>query len=123
MQLPEIPDDDADFTPDLARKIVGRYQEIITNCLSAQSNTHDAYREMSARALLAETHLKEARRVHTTPTAWLVTAGDGYERHLIDNEQEAKKIERELNENGWNDVTRLPLFTVRLPAELDMKGD
>ncbi len=27
--LPTIPDEDADFTPDLARKIIGKYQEII----------------------------------------------------------------------------------------------
>ena len=29
MILPEIPHDDADFTPDLARKIVAKYQVII----------------------------------------------------------------------------------------------
>jgi hypothetical protein len=29
MRLPEIPDDDADFTPDLARKIVAQYQAIL----------------------------------------------------------------------------------------------
>jgi hypothetical protein len=29
MALPEIPDDDRDFTPELARKIIGKYQEII----------------------------------------------------------------------------------------------
>jgi hypothetical protein len=28
-ELPELPDDDADFTPDLARKIIAKYQEII----------------------------------------------------------------------------------------------
>lgn len=28
--LPEIPDDDADFTPDLARKIIAKYQAIIS---------------------------------------------------------------------------------------------
>jgi hypothetical protein len=27
--LPEIPDDDADFTPDLARKIIAKYQELL----------------------------------------------------------------------------------------------
>jgi hypothetical protein len=29
LQLPKIPDDDADFTPDLARKIVAQYQELL----------------------------------------------------------------------------------------------
>lgn len=29
MTLPEIPDDDADFSPDLARKIIERYQQIV----------------------------------------------------------------------------------------------
>ena len=28
--LPEIPDDDADFTPDLARKIIAKYQEMLS---------------------------------------------------------------------------------------------
>lgn len=29
MKLPKLPDDDADFTPDLARKIIEKYQEIL----------------------------------------------------------------------------------------------
>jgi len=29
MNLPEIPDNDADFTPDLARKIIAKYQELL----------------------------------------------------------------------------------------------
>ena len=29
MRLPEIPDNDADFTPDLARKIIAQYQAVI----------------------------------------------------------------------------------------------
>lgn len=28
-KVPEIPDDDSDFTPDLARKIIAKYQAII----------------------------------------------------------------------------------------------
>jgi hypothetical protein len=28
-ELPELPDDDADFTPDLARKIIAKYQEML----------------------------------------------------------------------------------------------
>ncbi|UGY15258.1 hypothetical protein HAP48_0043155 [Bradyrhizobium septentrionale] len=31
MDLPQIPDDDADFTPDLAREIIAKYQKIITD--------------------------------------------------------------------------------------------
>lgn len=27
--LPDIPDDDADFTPDLARKIIAKYQQLL----------------------------------------------------------------------------------------------
>lgn len=29
MNLPQIPDDDSDFTPDMARKIVAQYQELL----------------------------------------------------------------------------------------------
>ena len=29
MKLPQIPDDDADFTPDLARKIIAQYHELL----------------------------------------------------------------------------------------------
>lgn len=29
LTLPEIPDEDADFSPDIARKIIGKYREII----------------------------------------------------------------------------------------------
>jgi hypothetical protein len=28
-ELPELPDDDADFTPDLARKIIAKYREML----------------------------------------------------------------------------------------------
>lgn len=33
--LPEIPDDDADFTPDLARKIIAKYQDYIHSLTAA----------------------------------------------------------------------------------------
>jgi len=29
MDLPRIPDDDADFTPELARKIIAKYRELL----------------------------------------------------------------------------------------------
>jgi len=54
LNLPEIPDDDADFTPDLARKIVARYQEIIVNVTTSAINTREAYIAMQERALKSE---------------------------------------------------------------------
>jgi hypothetical protein len=42
--LPELPDDDADFTPYLARKIIAKYQEILRGAAQPPS-TADAERE------------------------------------------------------------------------------
>jgi transcription elongation factor Elf1 len=42
--LPELPDDDADFTPYLARKIIAKYQELLRGVAQAPS-TADAERE------------------------------------------------------------------------------
>ncbi|HEY1980715.1 MAG TPA: hypothetical protein VGH13_11560 [Xanthobacteraceae bacterium] len=36
--FPEIPDDDADFTPDLARKIIAKYHEILANPVAVHLN-------------------------------------------------------------------------------------
>lgn len=38
MSFPEIPDDDADFTPELARKIIAKYHEILSNPVAVHLN-------------------------------------------------------------------------------------
>jgi hypothetical protein len=43
MKLPQIPDDDADFTPDLARKIIAQYQELLMG--SGSSDLEAAFTE------------------------------------------------------------------------------
>ena len=45
------------------------------------------------------------------PVAWMVTAGEGYERHVILPEAEAKRIHAELVENGWQDARIVALYT------------
>lgn len=50
-------------------------------------------------------------RVGAEAVAWMVTAGDGYERHVILPEAEAKRIHAELVENGWEDAKIVPLYT------------
>jgi hypothetical protein len=40
VKLPEIPDDDSDFTPDLARQIVAKYQELIRRLAAPAAIDH-----------------------------------------------------------------------------------
>ena len=43
--------------------------------------------------------------------AWIVAAGGGYERHLVDDSTRLHQMECELRGNGWEDVTVTPLYT------------
>lgn len=77
--LPVIPDEDSDFTPDLARKIVAKYQALLETQAKALSEAETlAFRlnsgeelqslmrlnnEVLTRALAAEARLAEAMRV------------------------------------------------------------
>lgn len=45
MILPQIPDEDADFTPDMARKIIAKYQEL----LAAKEEGPESYRDTARR--------------------------------------------------------------------------
>jgi hypothetical protein len=44
--LPTIPDDDADFTPDLARKIIAKYQQLIAKPDAANASVEARLREV-----------------------------------------------------------------------------
>lgn len=55
--LPAIPDEDADFTPDLARKIIEKYQAILESQAQALSEAN------TAADLLLETGLKYCDRI------------------------------------------------------------
>lgn len=42
--LPQIPDDDADFTPDLARKIIAQYQGLLRKKVQENSLLESQFR-------------------------------------------------------------------------------
>ena len=52
MDLPAVPDDDADFTPELARKIVRAYQELLRRQTSSDPNATCYLERSSVREIL-----------------------------------------------------------------------
>jgi len=47
--LPEIPDDDSDFTPELARKIIVKYQEEIDRLRSIAANRMSLFKQAASK--------------------------------------------------------------------------
>jgi hypothetical protein len=60
MNLPEIPDNDADFTPDLARKIIAQYQAIIAMCNSDSDPFMEDYKRDTVNGMAHRIHKLEA---------------------------------------------------------------
>lgn len=70
----------------------------------------------------AEWHAKCAAAIRALPVtagepvAWHVSAGEGSERHIFFTDSEANLMAFELQENGWLDVTKTPLYATPQPV-------
>lgn len=47
--------------------------------------------------------------------AWIAAAGNGYEKHIVDDPTRLHQLVCELKGNGWEDVTVTPLYTTPEP--------
>lgn len=81
MKLPDIPDDDADFTPDLARKIIEKYQDLLRARSPDSPGRQEIERIIAPQYFWQKDNTKDGARIYASALAAKLEARLHRDRH------------------------------------------